>query len=44
MNLRKLQATDLFAMVKILNKVGIKQIKNAINFDEINEVKKKPLK
>lgn len=41
MELRKLQATDLFTMVKILNKVGIKQIKNAIDFDEINEVRKK---
>ncbi len=39
--LRRLQATDLFTMVKILNKVGIKQIKDAINVDEINEVRKK---
>lgn len=39
--LRKLQATDLFLMVKIINKVGIDNIKNAINFDEINRVKEK---
>lgn len=37
--LRKLQATDLFSMVKIINKVGIDNIKNAINFDEINKTK-----
>ena len=37
--LRKLQATDLFSMVKIINKVGIENIKNAINVDEINKVK-----
>lgn len=37
--LRKLQATDLFLMVKIINKVGIDNIKNAINFDEINKTK-----
>ena len=28
-------------MVKIINKVGIDNIKNAINFDEINSVKEK---
>ena len=37
--LRKLQATDLFSMVRIINKVGIDNIKNAINFDEINKTK-----
>lgn len=41
LKLRKLQATDLFTMVKILNKVGIKQIKDAIDLNEINEVRKK---
>ena len=41
MELRKLQATDLFTMVKILNKVGIKKIKDAIDLNEIREVKKK---
>ena len=41
MELRKLQATDLFTMVKILNKVGIKKIKDAIDLNEINEVRKK---
>ena len=41
LKLRKLQATDLFTMVKILNKVGIRQIKDAIDLNEINEVRKK---
>ena len=41
MELRKLQATDLFTMVKILNKVGIKKIKDAIDLNEISEVRKK---
>lgn len=39
-NLRKLQATDLFSMVQIINKIGIDNIKNAINFEEITKVKK----
>lgn len=40
-NLRRLQATDLFSMVKIINKVGIDNIKKAINLEEINAVKGK---
>ena len=40
MELRKLQATDLFSMVKILNGIGFKNIKDAINIDEIKELRK----
>lgn len=40
MELRRLQATDLFAMVRLLNAIGVKELKTAINFDEINEAKK----
>ena len=38
--MRKLQATDLFAVVKILNGIGLKNIREAINIDEINDVRK----
>lgn len=37
--LRRLQASDLFSMVQIINKIGIDNIRNAINFDEIKNVK-----
>lgn len=40
MELRRLQATDLFAMVRVLNAIGFKELKNAINFDEIKEARK----
>ena len=40
MELRKLQATDLFGMVKILNKIGLKNIKDAIDVNEIKEMRK----
>lgn len=40
MELRKLQATDLFTMVKIINGIGFKTIKDSINLDEINAIKK----
>ena len=40
MQLRRLQATDLFAMVRLLNAIGFKELKTAINFDEIKEAKK----
>ena len=33
--LRRLQASDLFFMVQIINKIGIDNIRNAINFEEI---------
>ena len=39
--LRELQATDLFSMVKILNGVGFKNIKNSINVNEIKDLKDK---
>ena len=39
MELRRLQATDLFSMVKILNGIGLNNIKNAINFDEIKKLR-----
>ena len=38
--MRKLQATDLFSVVKILNGIGLKNIREAINIDEINDVRK----
>ena len=38
--MRKLQATDLFSVVKILNGIGLKNIKEAINIDEINNLRK----
>ena len=40
MELRKLQATDLFTMVKIINGIGFKTIKECSNLDEINAIKK----
>ena len=40
MELRKLQASDLFAMVRLLNAIGFKELKTAINFDEIKEARK----
>ena len=38
--MRKLQATDLFSVVKILNGIGLKNIREAINIDEINDIRK----
>lgn len=40
MELRRLQATDLFGMVKILNKIGLKNVKDAIDVNEIKEMSK----
>ena len=40
MELRKLQATDIFAMVRIINGIGFKTIKDSINVEEINEMRK----
>ena len=40
MELRRLQATDLFAMVRLLNAIDFKELKTAINFDEIKEARK----
>ena len=39
-NMRNLQATDIFSVVKILNGIGLKNIKEAINLDEINNIRK----
>lgn len=40
MELRKLQASDLFSMVRIINGIGFKTIKDSINIDEINDLRK----
>ena len=40
MELRRLQATDLFSMVKILNGIGLKNIKDVIDTDKIKEMRK----
>ena len=39
-NMRNLQATDIFSVVKILNGIGLKNIKEAINLDEISNLRK----
>ena len=38
--MRKLQATDIFSVVKILNGIGLKNVKESINFEEINKLRK----
>lgn len=38
--MRSLQATDIFSVVKILNGIGLKNVKEAINFEEINKIRK----
>ena len=38
--MRKLQATDIFSVVKILNGIGLKNVKEAIDFEEINKIRK----
>lgn len=40
MELRRLQASDLFAMVRLLNVIGFKELKTVIDFDEIKETQK----
>lgn len=40
MELRKLQASDIFSMVRIINGIGFKTIKDSINVEEINEMRK----
>ena len=40
MELRRLQATDLFAMVRLLNAVGFNELKSVIDFDAIKEARK----
>ena len=39
-NMRNLQATDIFSVVKILNGIGLKNIKESIDFEEINKIRK----
>lgn len=39
MELRRLCATDLFVMVKILNKIGFNKVKDAIDIDEIKKAR-----
>ena len=38
--MRSLQASDIFSVVKILNGIGLNNVKEAINVDEINEIRK----
>ena len=38
--MRNLQATDIFSVVKILNGIGLNNVKEAINFEEINNIRK----
>lgn len=38
--MRKLQATDIFSVVKILNGIGLNNVKEAIDFEEINKIRK----
>ena len=40
-NMRSLQASDIFSVVKILNGIGLKNVKEAINVDEINNIRKR---
>ena len=40
MELRKLQSSDLFRMVRIINGIGFKTIKDSINVDEINKLRR----
>ena len=40
MELRKLQASDIFSMVRIINGIGFKTMKDSINVNEINEMRK----
>ena len=38
--IRNLQASDIFSVVKILNGIGLNNVKEAINIEEINENRK----
>lgn len=40
MELRTLKATDLFLMVNILNKIGIKNLKDVIDVEKVMEIRK----
>lgn len=41
MELRNLQTTDIFLIVKILNKIGYEKIRKEINVDEIMSIREK---
>ena len=38
--IRTLQATDIFSVVKILNGIGLNNVKEVIDFEEINNIRK----
>ena len=38
--MRSLQASDIFSVVKILNGIGLNNVKEAINIEEINNIRK----
>ena len=38
--MRNLQATDIFSVVKILNGIGLNNVKDVIDFEEINKIRK----
>lgn len=38
--MRNLQASDIFSVVKILNGIGLNNVKEAINIEEINNLRK----
>ena len=38
--MRSLQASDIFSVVKILNGIGLNNVKEAINIEEINSIRK----
>lgn len=38
--MRNLQATDIFSIVKILNGIGLNNVKEVIDFEEINKIRK----
>ena len=39
--MRNLQASDIFSVVKILNGIGLNNVKEAINIEEINNIREK---
>lgn len=39
--MRNLQASDIFSVVKILNGIGLNNVKEAINIEEINNIRKR---
>ena len=41
MELRHIQASDLFALVKMLKKLGLKDLKSVFNTDEIKSLREK---